>query len=80
EETIKSLKEEIEEIENELSKEVIKITEKYDNTIRELEEVIVKPRKGDIEVSSLSLAWMPHWQLTYKDRESNINTEITIAY
>jgi len=36
EETIKSLKEEIEELENELSKEVIKITEKYDNTLIEL--------------------------------------------
>jgi len=57
EETIKSLKEEIEELENELSKEVRKITEKYDNTLRELEKVIIKPRKGDIEVSSLSLAW-----------------------
>lgn len=80
EETIKSLKQEIEELENELSKEVIKITEKYDNTLRELEEVIVKPHKGGIEVRSLSLAWVPHWQLIYKDREGNINTEITIAY
>lgn len=80
EETIKSLKEEIEELENELSKEVIKITEKYDNTLRELEEVIVEPRKGDIEVNNLSLTQVPHWQLTYKDREGNINTEITIAY
>jgi len=80
EETVKSLKEEIEEIEDELNKEVTKITEKYDNTLKQLEEVIVKPRKGDIEVSSLSLTWVPHWQLTYKDREGNINTEITIAY
>jgi len=28
----------------------------------------------------ISLAWIPHWQLTYKDREGNINTEIKIAY
>jgi len=80
EETIKSLKQEIEELKNKLSKEVRKITEKYDNALRELEEVIVKPHKGGIEVSSLSLAWMPHWQLIYKDREGNINTEITTAY
>jgi len=80
EETIKSLKQEIEELENELSKEVIKITEKYDNTLKQLEEIIVRPRKGDIEVSSLSLIWVPHWQLTYKGREGNINTEIAIAY
>jgi len=80
EETVKSLKEEIEEIEDELNKEVTKITEKYDNTLRELEEVIVKPHKGDIEVSSLSLTWVPHWQLTYKDREGNTNTETVTAY
>jgi len=28
----------------------------------------------------ISLAWILHWKLTYKDREDNINTEITIAY
>lgn len=28
----------------------------------------------------ISLAWILHWQLIYKDRGGNINTEITIAY
>lgn len=80
EETVKSLQEEIRVLEDELNKEIKKITDRYDSTTRELKEVIVKPKRYDIKVKTLALKWIPHWQLTYKDYEGNKHTKAISSY
>ena len=80
EETVEALQEEIEALEQELKQEVDSITAEWDEALTEFEKVPVRPRKSDVQVNMLSLAWLPHWSLTYKDSKGTAHTELAPAY
>jgi prefoldin subunit 5 len=80
EETVEALQEEIEALEQELKQEVDSIAAEWDEALAEFEEVPVRPRKKDVQVDMLSLAWLPHWSLTYKDSKGTAHTELAPAY
>jgi uncharacterized small protein (DUF1192 family) len=79
EETIEALQEEIEELELELKEETAAITAEWDEALQELEEVPVKPKKSDVLVDMVALAWAPHWSIAHEDRKGT-HTEFVPAY
>lgn len=74
EEKVEALVEEIEMLENELKEEAAEITEEWDNALEEIEEIPIKPRKSDIQVDLLALAWIPYWNIIYKDNKGTRST------
>jgi hypothetical protein len=64
EETIDELQEEIESLEEEAKQELKELAETWGERIEELEEVDVRPRRADVRIEYLGLAWLPHWQTT----------------
>jgi len=34
--------------------------------VERLEEIVIKPRRTDIEMALFALAWVPHWQIVYQ--------------
>jgi hypothetical protein len=64
-EEISELKEAMTKLENELKEAVDEITSKWNLTIEDLTIEEVKPRRSDIHIQLVALAWLPLWQITY---------------
>ena len=62
EEALEELREDMNELEEELKIEIDKLTDKYDADQLELEETIINPRKSDLKVVTPELIWTP-WQV-----------------
>jgi len=68
-EEIADLQEEIAELEAELKEEVEEITHRWEKVMDELTTQEVKPRRTDVNVRLVALAWRPSWLVIYRDRE-----------
>ncbi|MGC9357278.1 MAG: helicase HerA domain-containing protein [Anaerolineae bacterium] len=80
EEDIEALQEDIKGLETELKEEIAVITEQWEKSTADLEEVQIRPRRADVQVALCALAWTPHWQIRYRDRSDLVQTEIIPAY
>ncbi|MGB5703205.1 MAG: hypothetical protein WBM48_10355, partial [Polyangiales bacterium] len=59
EEELRDLQEAIRALEIEVEEEARAYLAERDDDVAELEEVVVRPRKSDIEVTGLKLGWKP---------------------
>ena len=80
EERVESLEEEAAALEEELKDQIGTITEKWDEIAEELETVPITPRRSDVKVDLIAVAWEPHWLVSYKDRNGAKRTESSPAY
>jgi hypothetical protein len=80
EEDVEALQEDIEELEEELQEEVATIQERWEEALETFEEAKVTPRRADIQIDLVALAWVPHWRLTYEGRGSVVRTDLAEAY
>ncbi len=62
EQTLESVKQKRADLEAEFQTELDALEGKADLGVETLEKVLMRPRKSDINVDSLGLAWMPYWQ------------------
>ncbi|UCD35415.1 MAG: ATP-binding protein [Nitrospiraceae bacterium] len=62
EENLQELQEQLEELQTRLREETDKITRTIDPLSEDLETFILKPKKKDILVSLVALAWLPCWR------------------
>ncbi|MBN1136214.1 MAG: DUF87 domain-containing protein [Anaerolineae bacterium] len=60
-ETVEAKEERLKELEAELEEKVEALAEKIDPATEELDTVAIKPKKADIAVELVALAWAPHW-------------------
>ncbi len=58
-ETVEALTEDLEELSRELEEEIEKIEERFDPANEELSTVSIRPRRSDVEVRLVALAWEP---------------------
>jgi hypothetical protein len=77
EEEITELKEDIHELEQELEAAINAITSKWDQTNDEEHYVELKPRRRDVTLHEVAIAWAPFWHVTYA-RGGLVNQTITI--
>jgi multidrug efflux pump subunit AcrA (membrane-fusion protein) len=79
EEKVEVLERDIEELKQDLKGETSEIVERWEGMLEEFEDLVIKPRRTDIEVTLFALTWVPHWYLEYKT--GNITqTSIVPAY
>jgi hypothetical protein len=71
----RALSEEIRELKEEFEKEASAITARWENAVKEIGEIIVKPKKTGIEITSFFLAWVPHWQVVISEGGGSTRTE-----
>jgi hypothetical protein len=65
-EEIADLEEDITELETELSEDVAEITQEWENATDQVTTQELKPRRTDVDVQVLALAWVPSWLISYK--------------
>ncbi len=61
---IKEIQAEIKEIEAELAQAVEAIKKQWTDIVDDLTEEMIKPRRTDVDVSLVALAWKPSWMMT----------------
>lgn len=66
-EEIGEIKEDVLQLEGELKESVKEITDKWDKVQEELIIEEIKPRRSDVKVHLVALAWTPFWQAAYKE-------------
>jgi hypothetical protein len=62
---IARLESEIEDMRRMLQEEAEAISEKWATSLEQVETYAVKPRRQDVEVELVALAWSPYWEVAY---------------
>ncbi len=75
EENAHALAEEIRELKEEFEKEAAVITARWENAVKEIGEIVVKPKKTGIVILSFFLVWVPSWQVVISEGAGNTRTE-----
>jgi hypothetical protein len=64
---VEELEAELTELQNELEQEIYKITPKSVDILKALTTLTLRPRRSEINVKLVGLAWVPAWVITYSD-------------
>jgi predicted nucleic acid-binding Zn-ribbon protein len=75
-EEIADLKQEIVNLEQQLKEQSEEITLKWDSLLDDLSETELAPRRTDIDVKLVALAWLPSWVIQYHDGQRLRNDTI----
>ncbi|HDQ05238.1 MAG TPA: DUF87 domain-containing protein [Candidatus Bathyarchaeota archaeon] len=67
-EELAEAKKDARELEGALKKAVEQIVEHYEKGVENVTYEELKPRKTDVKVNLVALAWEPYWRMHYKDR------------
>ena len=65
EEEIERLQAEIEEMRLEMEEDAEAIADQWADVANEVETYAVKPRRSDVKVHLVSVAWAPYWEIAY---------------
>jgi phage host-nuclease inhibitor protein Gam len=77
---IADLEEEITRLSDELEQASAEITRKWSDTLDQVSSQEVAPRRGDIDVRLVALAWVPSWRVTYREGGQSGLTATIAAY
>lgn len=80
EEEIARLREEIGEMQREMQEEAEAITEKWAAALDEIEPYAVKPRRSDVQVEVVALAWAPYWEIGYRSARGGVTHDRVPAW
>jgi hypothetical protein len=64
---IADIQADIAELEAELEEAADEITQRWDNALDELTTDELQPRRTDVDVQLVALAWLPHWLVSYDE-------------
>ena len=79
EDNLTILEEQIAALEEEGRQELEEARVRWEESLEELEEVPIKPRRSDVRVELFALAWAPHWGITYQIGEE-LRTKLIPAF
>ena len=77
---IADLEEEITKLSDELEQASAEISRKWSDTMDRVSSEEVAPRRGDIDVRLVALAWVPSWRVTYTEGSRSGLTATIPAY
>jgi hypothetical protein len=68
------------EVRSKMQAEASALTQRWLQVAEDIQEVRIVPRKSDVSVRSMMLAWAGNWQITYQDRSGQTHIESVPAY
>ena len=77
---IARIEEDLATLQSDMEAEMSDATEEWTQTAEQVEEVKVAPRKSDIDVHLVTLAWTPNWEVSYQDSRGLARTDTVPAY
>jgi predicted nuclease with TOPRIM domain len=79
-ERVEGLKREAAALEEELKDQTSAITERWEEAVGDLESLPITPRRSDVEVDIIAIAWEPHWLVAYSDTSGARRTRAIRAH
>lgn len=79
-ETIVQLQSQIQSLEAEMKGAADEIARKWADSVDDLEDDEITPRRTDVTVHVTALAWLPSWLITYTDAQGMARTAAIAAY
>ncbi len=73
-------KEDIEDLAKQEEREVEALARKWNEAADTIEEYVVRPRRTDVRVTLVTLAWAPSWEFDYEDSRGRTRTTSVPAY
>jgi hypothetical protein len=80
EEAIARIEDELEQLAAEMEEEAKAVTERWSESVDDIEQVKILPRRTDIDVHTVAIAWAPSWEVTYEDARGRGRTDVLPAY
>ncbi len=80
EEEIKRLEADIEEMRKDMEQDTEAISDKWEGVLDETESYAVKPRRSDIDVEMVTLAWAPYWEIGYRSARGKLTHDRVPAW
>jgi DNA helicase HerA-like ATPase len=80
EEQIKRLEEEIKQMTQEMETEAQALADRWEDSAGEIQTYTVKPRRSDIKVELVTLAWAPYWEIGYRSARGQLARGRVPAY
>lgn len=77
---IAQLQAQIEQLKNDMEQDIKQVTDQWTAATETIEQIKVRPKKTDIDVQKVALAWAPTWEVTYEDARGRNRTETVPAY
>jgi hypothetical protein len=80
EEQIARLKADIEDMRREMEKEAEDLADQWADVVEDLETYSVKPRRSDVNVQLVSVAWTPYWEIGYSSGRGSVTHDRVPAW
>ncbi|MER2599339.1 MAG: DUF87 domain-containing protein [Caldilineales bacterium] len=77
--TISTLSSDIGQLRAELDEQSRTITDQWNTAITNIEQSPVRPRKSDVGIQQMAVAWTPQWLITFRDAGGHARTEVVSA-
>ena len=77
---IARLNEQIALLQKEMEDDALAIRTKWADIADQIETYQIAPRRSDIQIDLVALAWLPYWQLSYRDSSGDISSDRIAAW
>ena len=77
---IARLQAQVEDIKSQMAQDADALTEQWTNAATDIQKTKIAPKKTDIDVQMVALAWTPNWEVTYEDSRGRSRTDAVAAY
>ncbi len=70
----------LDDLKSQMEEDADQLTKQWDATANGIQSVKIVPKKTDIDVQTVVLAWAPVWEVTYEDSRGRSRTDALPAY
>ena len=77
---IARLQAEVEDVKSQMEQDADALTEQWTSAAANIQVTKISPKKSDIDVQMVALAWVPNWEVTYEDARGRTRTDAVPAY
>jgi hypothetical protein len=77
---IARLQAQVEDVKSQMEQDADALTEQWTSAAADIQTTKIAPKKTDIDVQMVALAWTPNWEVTYEDSRGRSRTDAVQAY
>ena len=77
---IARLQAQVEDVKSQMAQDADALTEQWTAAAADIQKTKITPKKTDIDVQMVALAWAPNWEVTYQDSRGRSRTDAVPAY
>ncbi len=77
---IARLQAQMDDIKSQIEQETSALAQEFESATNDIQQTKITPKKTDIDVQLVALAWAPNWEVTYDDTRGRSRTDAVPAY